>query len=63
MTPVFRSAVDRGGVTATRIEKLTDHIDGKSRIHPPTYIAEIKRYADLVLGAPDAAHREPPDAA
>ena len=40
----------------TRIEKLADHIDGQSRIHPPAYIAEIKRYADLVLGAPDAAH-------
>lgn len=62
VTPVLRSAVDSGGATVTRIEKLADHLDGKSRIHSPAYIAEIKRYADLVLGAPDAAHGEPPDA-
>lgn len=49
-TPVFRSAVESDGRIVTRIEKLADHLDGRSRVHPPEYIAAIKRYADLVLG-------------
>jgi hypothetical protein len=34
----------------TRIEKLADHLGGRSSTHQQDYIAEIKRYADLVLG-------------
>lgn len=48
VTPVFRSVVDKSG-QQTRIEKLVDHIDGSTR-HSREYIAEIGRYADLVLG-------------
>ncbi len=50
VTPVFRSSTDSGGKMLTRIEKLTEHLDGRSISHPPDYIVEIKRYADLVLG-------------
>ena len=50
VTPVFRSVVDSGGQLVTRIEKLADHLGGRSRVHPPDYIAAITRYADLVLG-------------
>jgi poly-gamma-glutamate synthesis protein (capsule biosynthesis protein) len=50
VTPVFRSAIDSGGRTLTRIEKLADHVDGRSTRHPREYIAKIKSYADLVLG-------------
>jgi poly-gamma-glutamate capsule biosynthesis protein CapA/YwtB (metallophosphatase superfamily) len=50
VTPVFRSAIDKDGQTETRLEKLSDHIDGRSTRHPQDYIAAIKRYADLVLG-------------
>lgn len=50
VTPVFRSVVTEGGRTVSRIEKLADHIDGRSQVHPADYIAEIKRLADLVLG-------------
>ena len=39
------------GKILTRIEKLADHINNKhDSIHPQSYIAQIKRYADLVLG-------------
>jgi poly-gamma-glutamate capsule biosynthesis protein CapA/YwtB (metallophosphatase superfamily) len=50
VTPIFRSAVDRGGKTLTRIEKLADHVDGRSTTHSRDYIAKIQSYADLVLG-------------
>jgi poly-gamma-glutamate synthesis protein (capsule biosynthesis protein) len=50
VTPVFRSAVDSGGRTLTRIEKLADHLDGRGNRHPREYIAKIKSYAALVLG-------------
>lgn len=50
VTPIFRSAVDKDGQTETRLEKLSDHIDGRSTRHSPDYIAAIKGYADLVLG-------------
>jgi poly-gamma-glutamate synthesis protein (capsule biosynthesis protein) len=50
VTPIFRSAVDRGGKTLTRIEKLADHIGGRSDRHPRDYLAAIERYARLVLG-------------
>jgi poly-gamma-glutamate synthesis protein (capsule biosynthesis protein) len=50
VTPIFRSAVDHGGKTLTRIEKLADHVDGRSRSHPPEYVAKIADYAELVLG-------------
>ncbi|MCP4392796.1 MAG: CapA family protein [Alphaproteobacteria bacterium] len=52
VTPVFRSYTDNDGKVMTRIEKLTDHLDGNSN-HPHDYIAEIKQYADLVLGEYD----------
>jgi poly-gamma-glutamate capsule biosynthesis protein CapA/YwtB (metallophosphatase superfamily) len=50
VTPIFRSAVNQGGKTLTRIEKLADHIDGRSRSHPREYVAKISDYAELVLG-------------
>jgi poly-gamma-glutamate capsule biosynthesis protein CapA/YwtB (metallophosphatase superfamily) len=50
VTPVFRSAIDRDGQTETRLEKLSDHVDGRSTRHPQDYIAAIQRYANLVLG-------------
>lgn len=50
VTPVFRSYAERGGRMVSRIERLADHVDGRSTVHPPDYMAEIKRYADLVLG-------------
>lgn len=50
VTPVFRSNVVRSGTLETRIEKLSDHLDGAGDPHAPDYIAELKRYADLVLG-------------
>ena len=51
VTPVFRSVTESGGRIRTRLEKLADHLDGRSNSHHPGYIAEIKRYADLVLGS------------
>ncbi|MDD3182488.1 MAG: CapA family protein [Alphaproteobacteria bacterium] len=50
VTPVFRSSVVKGGDIQTRIEKLADHLEGQKAEHSAHYIAEIKRYADLVLG-------------
>ncbi|ODR96280.1 hypothetical protein AUC70_15430 [Methyloceanibacter stevinii] len=50
VTPVFRRSVDNSGTLETRIEKLSDHLDGASGLHCPEYIARMKRYADLVLG-------------
>lgn len=50
VTPIFRSTVDQGGTTLTRIERLADHVRGRSDRHPPNYIAAIERYARLVLG-------------
>ena len=49
-TPVFRSYSERAGRTQARIEKLADHLDGRRTPHSRAYIAEIGRYADLVLG-------------
>lgn len=51
VTPVFRSCLNINGRLVTKIEKLSDHVNGQSRFHTMDYIAEIKRYADLVLGA------------
>ena len=50
VTPIFRSAVGKNDKTETRLEKLADHLDGRSKRHPRKYIAKIKQYADLVLG-------------
>ena len=50
VTPVFRSSIDHDGKILTRIEKLADHLDGRSDSHSQDYIAELKRYADLALG-------------
>lgn len=50
VTPVFRSTVDNASALETRIEKLADHLGGASGLHSPEYIAELKRYAELVLG-------------
>jgi len=58
VTPVFRSSVVSGGRMQTRIEKLADHVDGRSKNHPPEYIAEIKRYAELVLGKSDFSDKK-----
>jgi len=55
VTPVFRRYVDDGGKMLTRIEKLADHLGGRMGTHQQDYIAEIKRYADLVLGVYDVA--------
>jgi len=57
-TPVFRSYTENDGKTRARIEKLADHLDGRSDAHPPGYIAEIKRYADLVLGDTDSSDEQ-----
>lgn len=51
VTPVFRSYSDSDGKILARIERLADHLDGRSDAHTPDYITAIKRYADLVLGA------------
>lgn len=53
VTPVFRSSFESNGKMLTRIEKLSDHVNGRSKNHPQEYIAEIKRYAELVLGKCD----------
>lgn len=50
VTPVFRSYSDHGDQRVMRIEKLSDHIRGRSAGPRRNYIAEIKHYADLVLG-------------
>lgn len=62
-TPIFRSAIDKEGETETRLEKLSDHIDGRSTRHAQDYIAAIKRFADLVFGssAARAADATEPD--
>jgi capsule synthesis protein PGA_cap len=49
VTPVFRSSTSNEHGIVTRLEKLADHVDGRRHLHSPDYIAEIKRYADLVL--------------
>ncbi|ODR99445.1 hypothetical protein AUC68_05625 [Methyloceanibacter methanicus] len=59
VTPVFRSNVVRSGALETRIEKLSDHLDGASDRHAPKYVAELKRYADLVLGGGAGQGRAP----
>ena len=50
VTPVFRSCVNDGGKLKTRIERLADHLEGRSNLHTEEYIAELKSYLDLVLG-------------
>jgi poly-gamma-glutamate capsule biosynthesis protein CapA/YwtB (metallophosphatase superfamily) len=47
VTPVFRSRTSSNGSLVTRIEKLADAVDPNQA----DYIAEIRRYAGLVLGA------------
>jgi poly-gamma-glutamate synthesis protein (capsule biosynthesis protein) len=59
VTPVFRRYVDDGGKILTRIEKLADHLGGRMGTHQQDYIAEIKRYADLVLGDYDVPDEQP----
>jgi len=45
-----RTAFSTTKQIVTRLEKLTDHLDGRSTAHKRTYIAAMKRYADLVFG-------------
>lgn len=56
VTPVFRSSIENAGRLETRIEKLSDHLDGAGGRIAPEHIAALARYADLVLG-PTAAWR------
>lgn len=51
VTPTFRSAVSVDGEILTRIEKLADHVGGRSKSHPRRYIGRIRRYAERVLRA------------
>ncbi len=51
VTPVFRSAVGKDGDLLPTIEKLADHLDGRSDRHDADYIGQIKRYADLIFGS------------
>ena len=50
VTPIFRSAVNNGEGVETRLEKLADHLNGRSTRHSADYIAQIEYYARLVLG-------------
>lgn len=52
-TPIFRSCLLEKGRILTRLEKLADFLDNPHHAHNPQYIKQIKRYADLVLGAKD----------
>ena len=49
VTPIFRSAVNNAEGVETRLEKLADHLDGRSTRHSADYIAQIDYYARLVL--------------
>jgi hypothetical protein len=49
VTPVFRSVVNNAEGVETRLEKLADHLDGRSTRHSADYIARIEYYARLVL--------------
>jgi hypothetical protein len=49
VTPIFRSAVNNAEGVETRLEKLADHLDGRSTRHSADYIAQIEHYARLVL--------------
>ncbi len=50
VTPVFCNRSTDEGVPVTRIEKLADHLDRYQGVRQQRYLAEINRYADLVLG-------------
>lgn len=50
VTPVFRGSTDQDGRRMTRIEKLADHLDGRSSAYDPGHIDRIRQYAALVLG-------------
>ncbi len=50
VTPIFRSAVKNAEGVETRLEKLADHLNGRSTRHSADYIAQIEDYARLVLG-------------
>ncbi len=50
VTPIFRSAVNNTEGVETRLEKLADHINGRSTRHSADYIGQIEYYARLVLG-------------
>ena len=49
-TPVFRDYEDSNGTMLTRILKLADHLMAHDDVNRQNHIAEIKKYADLVLG-------------
>jgi poly-gamma-glutamate capsule biosynthesis protein CapA/YwtB (metallophosphatase superfamily) len=49
-TPVFRDYICSGDKIVTRIEKLADHLNERDSSARHDHIANIKRYADLVLG-------------
>jgi len=50
-TPIFRSVTYPNGEPVTRLEKLSDHVDGRSQTHDPEYINRIAQYARHVLGS------------
>jgi poly-gamma-glutamate capsule biosynthesis protein CapA/YwtB (metallophosphatase superfamily) len=60
-TPVFRNYINCDGKILTRIEKLSDHLHGRGA--QQDHIANIKRYADLVLGAYDLSDERVKDSA
>jgi poly-gamma-glutamate capsule biosynthesis protein CapA/YwtB (metallophosphatase superfamily) len=62
-TPVFRNYTSSGDKILTRIEKLAGHLDGRGGSARQDHIANIKRYADLVLGAYDLPDEKLKDAA
>ncbi len=59
VTPIFRSAVSNAEGVETRLEKLADHLDGRSTRHSADYIAQIEYYARLVLHKPLADAQKP----
>jgi poly-gamma-glutamate synthesis protein (capsule biosynthesis protein) len=50
VTPVFRAQVQDGDRTLTRIEKLDHGMGTQNSDEQTRYVAEIQRYAELVLG-------------
>lgn len=55
VTPVFQSSVVADERLLTTIEKLSDHLGRPDGPHPERYVAQMKAYADLVLGDHEAA--------
>jgi poly-gamma-glutamate synthesis protein (capsule biosynthesis protein) len=53
ITPVFRGTFETNGRVQSRVEKLADHIHGRSTLYAASRIAKIKHYANLVLGNRD----------